>query len=386
VPPGSVDHALQERVGTRGSLAAMFVPGPSSAPTPRPVRVGVLGAGTVGAALLRAMARHPELEVTAVLVRDLGRRRALGAHPPTLTTDPEQVLEGADVVVELIGGVERATDLMAAAAARGARLVTANKAALAERWATWAPWVRAGRVGFEAAVMAGTPVVGPLAGALRGSRLVSLEAVLNGTCAYLIGEMERGIPFAVALAEAVRLGYAEADPALDVDGLDAAHKLTLLARLTVAPDLPWAQVRAQARGIRDLTPAYLRAERAAGRRVRLVAYLEPDGDGGWRAGVEPRSLPEAHPLAWLGEGRNALVYRGEGAGEVWIAGPGAGAEATASAVLSDVLQAARGEPGPRPPLRPQEPLRAGPLGLPAAVPAASPGASARVDPDAERAP
>jgi homoserine dehydrogenase len=324
----------------------------------RPTRIGVLGAGTVGAALLRLLPRHPDLVVTAVLVRDPTLPRSLGAEPPPLTTDPERVLSGADVVVELLGGVDLPTRLMADAAARGARLVTANKAALAERWDAWGPWVHAGRVGFEAAVMAGTPVVGPLAGALRGSRLASLEAVLNGTCAYLIGEMERGVPFETALAEAVRMGYAEAEPSLDVDGWDAAHKLTLLARLTVAPDLTWDAVRPHVRGIRALTPSYLQAERSAGRRVRLVAYLEPDG-AGWRFGVEPRSLPETHPLVRLADGRNALIYRGDAAGEVWIAGPGAGAEATASAVLADVLQAAAGHPGPRP-----APAASGPSALP----------------------
>lgn len=312
-----------------------------------PVRVGVLGAGAVGAALLRLLGRHPELQVTAVLVRDPTLPRDLGAAV-RLTTDPEDALAGADVVVELIGGVDLPTRLMADAARRGARLVTANKAAIAERWDVWGPWARAGRLGFEAAVMAGTPVIGPLAVGLRGSHLRSLEAVLNGTCAYLIGEMERGVPFDVALAEAQHLGYAEADPSLDIDGWDTAHKLAVLARLTIDPDLPWAQLRAGVRGVRDLTPAHVQAERAAGRRVRLVAFIEPGPDGGWRVGVEPRSLPAAHPLASLADGRNALVYRGDAAGEVWIAGPGAGAEATASAVLADVLQAARGEPGPRP--------------------------------------
>ena len=316
--------------------------------TEAPKRIGVLGAGTVGAAFLRLLARHPQFSVTAALVRDLGRPRDLGPRPPRLTTDPEEAIDGADVVVEVLGGVEEPSAWMALAAERGARLVTANKAALAEAWTTWRPWIEAGRVGFEAAVMAGTPAIGPLAGALRGSRMRSLEAVLNGTCAYLIGEMERGVPFDAALAEAQRLGYAEADPSLDVDGWDAAHKVTLLARLTVDPDLAWTDVAPHVRGVRGLTPEWVRAERAAGRAVRLVAYVEPDGAGGWRVGVEPRSLAADAPLAFLADGRNALVYRGDAVGEVWIAGPGAGAYVTASAVLADVLQAARGEPGPRP--------------------------------------
>jgi len=319
----------------------------SFAPAPR-VRVGVLGAGTVGTAFLRLLARHPEFVVTGVLVRDPDRPRDLGPRPPRLTTEPDEVIEGADVVVELLGGVARPSELMARAAERGARLVTANKAALAEAWPTWRPWIEAGRVGFEAAVMAGTPAIGPLTGALRGSRMRSVEAVLNGTCAYLIGEMERGVAFEAALREAQRLGYAEAEPALDVDGWDAAHKIAIVARMTVAPDLVWADVVPRVRGVRGLTPDAVRSERAAGRRVRLVAYVEPDGGGGWRVGVEPRSVDAGSPLAFLADGRNALVYRGDAVGEVWIAGPGAGALVTASAVLADLLQAARGEPGPRP--------------------------------------
>jgi homoserine dehydrogenase len=330
-----------------------------------PVRVGVLGAGTVGAALVRLLARHPEITITAALVRDPGRPRDLGLRPPRLTTDPDEAIAGADVVVELLGGVEWPTALMARAAERGARLVTANKAALAEAWPTWRPWIEAGRVGFEAAVMAGTPAIGPLTGALRGSRMRSLEAVLNGTCAYLIGELERGVDFETALAEAQRLGFAEADPSLDVDGWDAAHKVAVVARMTVAPDLAWTDVVPRVRGVRGLTPAGVRAEHAAGRRVRLVAYVEPDGAGGWRVGVEPRSIDAERPLAFLADGRNALVYRGDAVGEVWIAGPGAGADVTASAVLADVLQAARGEPGPRPAQAVASPLdgfRPGPAG------------------------
>jgi homoserine dehydrogenase len=245
---------------TRGSLAAMTAePSPTSTPA-RTVRVGVLGAGTAGAAFLRLLERHGGMDVTAVLVRDAARPRDVGAWDVRRTTDPDEAIDGADVVVELIGGVERATQLAARAAAAGARLVSANKAALAEAWPTWSPWVRAGRVGFEAAVMAGTPVVGPLAGALRGSRPVSLHALLNGTCAFILTRLEAGWEMDEALAEAQRLGYAEAEPSLDVDGIDAAHKLTVLARLAVDPHLAWPDVAAATRGIRGIDGAAVRAE------------------------------------------------------------------------------------------------------------------------------
>ena len=310
-----------------------------------PARVAFLGAGTVGAAAIRLLQRHPQLQVTSALVRDVRARRDLGGRPPRLTCDPDEALAGADVVVEVMGGVERSTALMERAAAAGARLVSANKAALAERWETWAPWIAAGRVGFEAAVMAGTPVVSALAGPLRGSRPSALHGLLNGTCAYLIERMEAGEGFDAALAEAQRRGYAEADPGLDVDGFDAAHKLTVLARLCALPDLAWEQVRGHVRGVRAITPARLAELARRGRRARLVASLWSDGTS-WRLAVRPVALPADHPLVTVGAGRNALLYRGDAVGEVLIAGAGAGADATASAVVADVLEAVAGRPGP----------------------------------------
>lgn len=324
-----------------------------------PLRVVFLGAGTVGAAAIRILQRDARLAVGSALVRDLAAPRDLGPRPPRLTTDPDEALDGADVVVDAMGGVSLATELMLRAAGAGARLVSANKAALAERWDDWRPLVRAGRVGFEAAVMAGTPVIGPLAGALRGSRLQRIDALLNGTCAYLIDRMEAGVTFEDALAEAQRLGYAEADPSLDVDGVDAAHKLTLLARLAALPQLAWHDVRPHVRGVGALTPALLADLGANGRRARLVASLWSDG-GRWRLAVRPLALPETHPLVRVGGGRNALLYRGDAVGEVLIAGPGAGADATASGVVADVLDALEGRPGPVVPAAALEPTA--PLG------------------------
>ncbi len=317
-------------------------------------RVAFLGAGTVGAAAIRRLQAFDAVDVSVAVVRDPDRPRDLGPRPPRLTTDPDEALEGADVVVDVMGGVDHPTELMARAARQGARLVSANKAALAERWDAWGPLVRAGRVGFEAAVMAGTPAIGPLAGALRGSRPLALHALLNGTCAYLIERLEAGEAFDAALREAQRLGYAEADPALDVDGVDAAHKLTLLARMCALPDLAWETVRSEVRGVRGLTPALMRDLAARGARVRLVASLWSDG-GRWRVAVRPVTLPATHPLVVVGAGRNALLFRGDAVGEVLIAGPGAGGDATASAVVADVLDAVAGRPGPVPPGRAHEP-------------------------------
>jgi homoserine dehydrogenase len=298
------------------------------------------------------------MDVTAVLVRDALRPRDLGPWDVRATTDADEALAGADVVVELIGGVDRATELAARAASDGARIVTANKAALAEAWPRWSAWAQRGRLGYEAAVMAGTPVVGPLAGALRGSRPVALHAILNGTCAYVLARVEAGMAPDEALAEAQRLGYAEADPSLDIDGIDAAHKLTVLGRLAVDPGLAWHEVARRTSGIRGLDGAAVRAEMRRGRRVRLVASIWA-GDARWHAAVRPVSLRADHPLVLVGSGRNALLFTGDAVGEVLVAGAGAGAETTASAVLSDVLDAVARRPGPVP-LRRASPLPDGP--------------------------
>ena len=319
---------------------------PSDRPR-RPVRLGLLGAGTVGGGLVELAASRPELTVSRALVRDLDKPRPVPHPERVLTTDPDEVLDASDVLVEVMGGVTQAGDLMLRGLERGMRVVTANKAVLAERWDEFRPHAAAGMLYFEAAVMAGTPVVGPLTGALRGSRPLELHAILNGTCNYILGQLEQGVAYDVALAEAQRLGYAEADPTLDVEGFDAAHKLTVLGRLAFDPDLRWDDVRGATHGISHLTPAIVREAMEDGGRVRLVGSLVADG-GAWRATVRPVYLPSDHLLAGDASSRNGLVFRGDAVGEVFIAGAGAGGMPTASAVLADALAAAAGRPGPAP--------------------------------------
>jgi homoserine dehydrogenase len=311
-------------------------------------RIGLLGAGTVGGALCELVAaRKLGVQLAHVLVRDPDKPRAAGVPTAALTTDPEEVLAGSDVLVELMGGTELAGELMLQALAAGKRVVTANKAVLAERWDAFAPFLAAGVLYFEAAVMAGTPAVSPLAGVLRGSRPLELHAILNGTCNYILGELETGADFETALVEAQRRGYAEADPSLDVDGVDAAHKLTLLARLAFDPELSWEAVRANTRGIRNLTPAVIKEAMEDGGRIRLVGSVYPEG-GAWRTAVRPVYLPPSHALAGSASNRNGLLFRGDAVGEVLITGAGAGAAPTASAVLADLLDALAGRPGPSP--------------------------------------
>jgi homoserine dehydrogenase len=313
---------------------------------PRPTRVGLLGVGTVGGSLARLLDDRADLLLAKALVRDPSKPRGLERSSAVLTTDADEVLDAADVLVETMGGTDLAVDLMLAALERGMHVVTANKAALAERWEAFLPALREGRLHFEAAVMAGTPAIGPLSGVLRGSAPIELHAILNGTCSFILARLEQGVDYASALAEAQRLGYAEADPSLDVGGIDAAHKLAILARLSVDPDLPWEAVRARTHGIERLTPGIVHEAMEDGGRVQLVGSIVPGADG-WQARVRPVYLPAGHPLASAEEAQAALLYRGVG-GRVLILGPGAGGVETAVGVLGDLLDAAAGRPGPRP--------------------------------------
>ena len=309
------------------------------------VKIGLLGAGTVGTGFCDLFeSAGLDAVISKVLVRDPDKARPGCVPRSALTTDADAVLE-ADIVVELLGGTDYAGDLMLQALKVGKRVVTANKAVLAEQWDTFKPFIEAGKLYFEAAVMAGTPAVEPLSGVLRGSRPLELHAILNGTCNYILGELEGGADFDDALREAQNLGYAEADPSTDVDGFDAAHKLTILGRLAFDPEFSWEGVRAHTHGIRHLTPAIVKEAMEDGGRLRLVGSIYPE-NGVWRGTVRPVYLPPEHPLAGSASNRNGLLFKGDAVGEVLITGAGAGAAPTASAVLADVMDALAGRLGP----------------------------------------
>ncbi|HWG84873.1 MAG TPA: homoserine dehydrogenase [Deinococcales bacterium] len=312
------------------------------------IRLGLLGCGTVGAGFLTLLHRRRHLfealgvhlELLPVLVRDPRRQRE-HEHPAVAFTSDPADLAGADALVEVMGGTDRPLELVLPALTAGKPVVTANKAMLAERWDHLRDHARAGRLYYEAAVMAGTPVVGPLSTTLRSSAPVALHALLSGTCGYIVGRMEGGADYHSALREAQALGYAEDPPTLDVGGWDAAHKLTVLARLTVDPQYQFGQVAVQ--GIEGLDGGLVRRAIAEGKRVKLVGSIVPEA-GGWKAAVRPVLLPATHPLAQAGE-RACLLYRGDACGTVVLSGGGAGSLVTASAVLGDLLDLLSGRPG-----------------------------------------
>ncbi|WP_216319782.1 homoserine dehydrogenase [Deinococcus aestuarii] len=314
----------------------------------RTVTVGVLGCGTVGQDVLHLLKRRKDIfdnlgvrvEVAGVLVRDTARARTVPDGTP-LTTDPT-FLQECGVVIEALGGIDSPLALLRPYLRSDRPVITANKALLAERWEELREHALDGRLYYEASVMAGTPVIGPMSTVLRASTFVRLQAVLNGTCNYILTQMEGGKTYAQALEEAQALGYAEDPPTLDVGGFDTAHKLTVLARFCADGNFPYEAVQVQ--GIEGVTLEEVAGARAAGQRIKLVAELARDGEG-WHARVAPQRLPETHPLCTAGANRNALVYEGEESGTLIFAGGGAGGMVTASAMVGDLLDWLIGFPG-----------------------------------------
>ena len=324
-------------------------------------RIALLGCGTVGRGLVELVKRNRpliaersgvDLEITKILVRDLAKERA-GVDRALLTDRPEEAAaNGADIVVEVIGGVEPARTLVLAALDAGRPVVTANKALLAacgvELFRRAAE--RGVPIGFEASVGGGIPIVRALSSGLAGNRIERICGILNGTSNYILTRMaEDGVSFAAALAGAKAKGFAEADPTLDVDGTDAAQKLQILAELAFGRTLARDAVRVE--GIRGLEEEDFRAAASFGFVLRHIA-VGRDLGGSLDLRVHPALLPGDHPLAHVRNENNAVLLKGDAVGEVVFHGRGAGAAPTASALLSDIIDLARNGAGavPRPPI------------------------------------
>lgn len=328
------------------------------------LRVAVLGAGTVGSAVVRgfleraerlAVARGPRLELAGVATVDPDRARELGV-PDALITDGAAHLAAAhdvDIVVELIGGQEPARTFVRAALEAGKPVVTANKALLAMHGPELEALAR--RTGaplrFEAAVGGGIPVLGPLAGDLAANRMSAVRGVVNGTTNFVLTAMaEEGREYDDALRDAQAAGYAEADATADVEGDDAASKIVILARLAFGGWLaPQAVVRAVPRlrgagrlGITGVTRQDVAGAAEHGLVLRLVASAHPGPDGSIAASVVPTAVPANSPLGRTRGVLNRIEVDGSPIGSVAFVGPGAGGDATSSAVLGDLVSIARG--------------------------------------------
>ncbi|MBW4675750.1 MAG: homoserine dehydrogenase [Desmonostoc geniculatum HA4340-LM1] len=332
------------------------------------VKLGILGLGTVGTGTVQLLqdktGRHPllqEIEIYRVGVRSLDKPRAVELPADVLTTDLEAIVNdpAVDIIVEVMGGLEPARSLILKALSNGKHVVTANKAAIARFGAEI--FTTANQAGvyvmLEAAVGGGIPVIQPLKQSLSVNRINTVIGIVNGTTNYILTRMQtEGSNFNDVLADAQRLGYAEADPTADVDGLDAADKIAILASLGFGGRIHLKDVYTE--GIRQVSKTDIAYAEKLGFVIKLLAIAKritpTEEDGGTRgrgdAGrfslsplsvrVHPTLVPKAHPLASINGVYNAILVEGEPIGQVMFFGPGAGAGATASAVVSDILNLA----------------------------------------------
>ena len=322
----------------------------------RNLRVAVLGGGTVGAQVADRLLRGADelgqrsgagLELIGVAVRSLDAPRSAPIRKKLLTTDAASLIVGADIVVELMGGIEPARSLILQALHSGADVITANKALLAEHGPEL--FAAAAQVGaqlyYEAAVAAAIPIIRPLRDSLAGDHVRKIMGIVNGTTNYILDEMDqKGLSFENALAEATRLGYAEADPTADIEGFDAAQKACILSSLAFHTAVPLGDVHRE--GITGVSADQIEAAKRSGHVIKLLAICERlvdpvTGLEGVSTRVHPTLIPRTHPLAAAHGANNAVYVEAEAAGPLMFYGAGAGGIQTASAVLGDIVSAAR---------------------------------------------
>ena len=316
------------------------------------IKVGLLGLGVVGGGTYKVLARNAQeiarragrkIEVTRVAVRDVAKARKLLGADMLVGTDPHAVVRdpSIDIVVELIGGDTLALELVLEAIAQGKHVVTANKALLAKHGTEIfaAASARGVMVAFEAAVAGGIPIIKAIREGLTANRIEWVAGIINGTTNFILSEMRaRGLPFATVLAEAQKLGYAEADPTFDIEGVDAAHKLTLLASLAFG--IPVQFDKAYIEGISQLAAEDIKLAERLGYRIKLLGITKRRPEG-IELRVHPALVPVKSLLANVEGAMNAVLVRGDAVGQTLYYGKGAGEEPTASAVVADLVDVTR---------------------------------------------
>ncbi|PTM58295.1 homoserine dehydrogenase [Desmospora activa] len=312
------------------------------------IKVGLMGLGTVGSGVVRLVMNHQEdlrhqtgcsITITKVLVQDIQKERPVHLPPGVVTDHPEELLHHADidVVVEVMGGIEPTRNYIRQALESGKHVVTANKDLMALHGAELLSVAAQHHCDlfYEASVAGGIPILRALVEGFASDRITRMVGIVNGTTNYILSEMKKkGVAFADALTEAQRLGYAEADPTADVDGLDAARKMAILATLGFHTEWPLDEVHV--RGIGDVTLEDVRFAAQLGYTLKLVGIARQDA-GKVEVGVQPALLPNEHPLATVDGVYNAVYVHGEAVGETMFYGPGAGDMPTATAVVSDLV-------------------------------------------------
>jgi homoserine dehydrogenase len=318
----------------------------------KPVKIGILGLGTVGCGTVNVLARNGqeiarragrEIRITQASARDLGKKRPCSTDGIRLVKDPREIVRDPEIeiVVELIGGYDLARELVLEAIAHGKHVVTANKALIAMHGnEIFAQAQEKGvMVAFEAAVAGGIPIIKSVREGLAGNRIEWLAGIINGTSNFILSEMrDKGADFADVLKEAQRLGYAEADPTFDVEGIDAAHKLTILAAIAFGIPLKFKQ--AYTEGITRITRMDVQYAEELGYRLKLLGIARRT-NGGVELRVHPTLIPERRLIANVEGAMNAVLVKGDAVGPTLFYGAGAGAEPTASAVVADLVDVVR---------------------------------------------
>lgn len=321
----------------------------------RPLRIALLGAGSVGSQVARLLIEHKselaarvgaELELIGVVVRDIEKAVKAGVPKKLLTTEAEDVILSADIVIEVMGGIEPARTYILQALNSGSDVITANKALLATHGTEL--FDAAEQVGaqlyFEAAVAGAIPIIRPLRESLAGDKVNRIMGIVNGSTNYILDRMDTaGLSLEAAMEEATELGYLEADPSLDVEGYDAAQKAAILASLAFHTEVPLDKVYRE--GITKITAAQMEAAKRDGYVIKILAIAERIPANGGEAGVAVRVHPvlidRKHPLGSVRGAFNAVFVEAEAAGELMFYGAGAGGVQTASAVLGDLVSAAK---------------------------------------------
>jgi homoserine dehydrogenase len=319
---------------------------------PRTVRIGLAGLGNVGLGVFKNLEKNGgllrertgfDLKVTHVAVRDASKKRDFVPGHASLSTDWRELVSdpGVDIIVELIGGTTDAFDLVCAALRAKKPVVTGNKALLAERGPELFKLAEenGAPIYFEAAVAGGIPIIQTLQEGFVGNHIRSIHGIINGTCNYILTRMTaEGVSYRDALADAQRLGFAEADPTLDVSGWDAAHKAIILASLSygfwVKPEDTSVQ------GIEQITQTDIRFAAQLGYTIKLLSVIRADAEGRVEVRTQPSLVPQRHVLASIGGAFNAVLVHGDIVGETLFYGKGAGQDPTSSSVISDIAEAA----------------------------------------------
>lgn len=316
------------------------------------IKVGLLGLGVVGGGTWKVLRRNAQeiarragqtIEVTRIAVRDIEKARALVGSAIQVDADPFGLVRdpSIDIVVELMGGDTLTRELVLEAIAQGKHVVTANKALLAKHGTEIfaAASAKGVVVAFEAAVAGGIPIIKAIREGLTANRIEWVAGIINGTTNFILSEMRsRGLPFATVLAEAQKLGYAEADPTFDIEGVDAAHKLTLLASLAFG--IPVQFDRAYIEGISKLSADDIKLAERLGYRIKLLGITKRRPEG-VELRVHPALVPAKSMLANVEGAMNAVLVRGDAVGQTLYYGKGAGEEPTASAVVADLVDVTR---------------------------------------------